>query len=119
MAKRDLDAIRNELDRLADNIDVTLSVRIDGEIAPDFFSVEGLTHEEQVELDSAIEEAIDEAHDLIQERVYDALTDLDLDEDYDPDEEEAEAKAAWEVGRPQRLADERAALLRKLAEVDA
>ena len=120
MAQRDLDAIQAELNRLADHIEVMVSIRveIDGERA-DHFWLDVLTDDENQGICSTIEDAIQEAIDTVYETLYDevssSLRDVDLDEDYDPDK----GLEDDEVDRASELTEERERLLKELALVDA
>src|SRR5262245_7935122 len=94
------------------------TVRVDGRPYC-YLSVDCLTADENQALIEAIEEVLATVGDILDEDISTAFGGLDLDEDYDPDEEDATWEAEQEAKRPQRLADERAALLRNLAKVDA
>jgi hypothetical protein len=117
MAKRHIETIREELERARESADVTITVSIHGQRTK---WSEELTDEENREIDGIIYSAIDEASDLIYERL-DEILDLDLDEDYDPDEglEDDEVDEVDEVDKASQLTEKRERLLKELAQVDA
>jgi hypothetical protein len=86
MAKRNIEAIVDELKEARDSVDVTITVTVHGQPYIWVPWSESLTDDEHNAVDSVIEGAIDEAYELISERLNEIL-DLDIDEDYDPDAE--------------------------------
>jgi hypothetical protein len=118
MAKRNIDAIREELERLRGTLDITIIIKLGGTSIDDL-DVDCLTVEENQDLYFELDDARDTLFDTAYDVIKDAFNNPELDGDSDPDEEDAKWEAEQEAKRPQRLADERAALLRKFAEVDA
>src|SRR5215510_12114610 len=122
MAPRDVDAIQAELNRLADHMEVMVSIQveIDGERV-DHFWLDVLTDDENQGICSTIEDAIQEAIDTVYEPLHDevssALRDVDLDEDYDPDKGLEDDED--DVDRASEPTEKRERLLKGLALVDA
>jgi hypothetical protein len=93
--QRDLDAVREELERIRENdLDVNLQILINGQPF-DYTTIDCLTRNEDSELTERIEEAWQEAYDLLHERISevfesiaDELGELDDEDEHKDDEEE-------------------------------
>jgi hypothetical protein len=90
--QRDLDAVREELERIRENdLDVNLQILINGQPF-DYTTIDCLTREEDQRLTELVEEAWQDAYDLLHERIEEAFETIadELEEEVEDEDDEEE-----------------------------